>query len=445
MSADIYNQETEEALIGALLQEPANLPNIAFIRDTDFFFVRYRLIWQAIVDTAKQCNHYDFDYISVIETLTAQNNLATIGGHAEVMRLYNETPDAYHVGIYAVLVKKTAQRRQLIEAMEGAIRQAADTSVPLAAVTRDLDEKLTDLDTQASLDNEMVAVGDEVSSLMDYLDDGMQGEIKTGIPSVIPELNYIIDGYMGGRLYLVGGRPGMGKTSMLCSEAVHMMQSGRRVLFFSLEMSKRQLTSCFVSIYTHIPNKKLDTARIDQGDWSKFCNAVNVMHKWPLLLSDKSVTPAQLRGICRREHKRQKVDAIFLDYIQLMDTGSEVSGDNRYQEVGYISRILKNLSLELDVPVIAAAQLSRNPEQRNDKRPQLADLRESGNLEADADLVLFPFNEGYYSGTKLPVQGVEVIVAKNRFGETGQVNCAFLGAFKQFAGLARPEGNNSLT
>ncbi|HHE71343.1 MAG TPA: replicative DNA helicase, partial [Chloroflexi bacterium] len=258
-----------------------------------------------------------------------------------------------------------------------------------------------------------------------------RGELL-GVPSGFSSLDHLLGGFQKSDFLILAARPGVGKTSLMLSFALHAAQEGKVVALFSLEMSAEQLVQRLVSQISGINAQRLRLGQLEEDEWPAFSEAIGLLSELPMYIDDTpSITVIQLRTKCRRLASEHGLDIIFVDYLQLMD--SEVRSENRVQEVSYISRSLKGLAREIDVPVMTASQLSRAVEQRQDKRPVLSDLRESGSLEQDADIVMFIYREELYKEDTPNRNIADIIIAKHRSGPTGTIQLYFNKELTKFA------------
>jgi replicative DNA helicase len=262
------------------------------------------------------------------------------------------------------------------------------------------------------------------------------------VPSGFLDIDHILGGFQKSDLLILAARPGMGKTSLMLNVAMNAVRSKARVGFFSLEMSNEQLVQRLISTETGINSQKLRLGQLDDREWDLFVHATNNVSKLQLYLDD---TPAlsvlQLRTKARRLDREHGLDLIVVDYLQLMTAGLGNRNENRVQEISYISRGLKELARELEIPILAGAQLSRAVEQRTDKRPQLSDLRESGSIEQDADVVMFIYRDDVYNEASDRPNEADIIVAKHRNGPTGSAVLYFRKQLTQFANIKKTEIN----
>lgn len=388
-----YSQEAEEAVLGAVIVNPTAYVTIAaFLKSDDFFFVRHRYIWESL--ERLQERREIVDYLTVVQELKDMSQLDAIGGPAYITQLISITPSSAHAEIYGRIVERTAVRRRLMEAAEKIRHLAADESLTIESVTSEAEVQLFNV-TDRQVKREFTPLSDVVSAYFERVEYLMHNQQDSfGIPSGFRDLDEMLGGFQRSDLLIFAGRPGMGKTSFLLSIAVNIARIGGRVAIFTMEMGADQLVQRILSMETGINSQQMRLGRLTPRDFSLFVEASGRVSDFRIFIDDTpALTPAQMRTKCRRLMHEHGIDMIIVDYLQLMNSGG-VYQNNRVQEVSFISRALKELARELNVPMISAAQLSRAVEQRQDKRPVLSDLRESGCLAGES-LVFLP-DEGRY-------------------------------------------------
>jgi replicative DNA helicase len=418
-----YSQEAEEAVLGAMLMDPAAVRQVAeLLRPTDFFFLRHGAIYEAML--ALDARGLPPDLIALADDLRARGMEAETGGAPYLLQLANATPTSRNVEVYAHLVARAAIRRRMLQAADAIRGAALDESIPVEAALDTADAALVAVARpQAAWRS---SIRDALHRHAEMVEQRMnEGQAFIGIPSALPRLNALLGGYMAGKVYLVAARPGMGKSSLLTTEAAYACRMGRRALFVTLEIGEEELTTNLIAGYTGIDTRRIERGHMDQETHQKYIQGLIDIGNWELTIdSSPSMTPLALRNIARRLRHQHGLDAIYIDYVQLMsaEEGALRKSAQREQEVGHVSRSLKQIAKELQVPVIAAAQLNRAADNRGDKRPTLADLRESGTLEQDADVVMLLYRDDYYNPPVVrPPAGApsrtEIIIGKNRGGE----------------------------
>ena len=426
-----HSQEAEEAVIGAVLINPDAYHDVAhFLQADDFFIHRHRFIWEALTHLYEQ--KIPVDFLTLTEVLDRTGRLAEIGGPAYLTALINNTPSSLHAQAYAHIVQQAAVRRRMLTAANQVARLAYEEGMSLEAVI-DESEKAIMTAGDRALAHDLKPFSQVLGDLFHRVElRARQSEI-VGVPTGFADLDHLLQGLQPSDLVIVAGRPGTGKTSLLLSVIKHAAQIHKKhVAVFTLEMSGEQLAQRLVAQEIGIDTQRLRAGKLAADEWSLFAQSIDVFGEVQLYLDDTpAITPAQLRSKCRRLHLEHSLDLVAVDYLQLMSGGGRF--ENRVQEVSYISRQLKILARELNVPVLAAAQLSRAVEQRADKHPILSDLRESGSIEMDADVVMFL----YRPEAEDISSNVEVIVAKHRNGPTGTVNLAFRPSLAKFENATR--------
>jgi replicative DNA helicase len=446
--SDPHSREAEEALLGAVLINPEVFFEVAsFLTPPDFYIHRNGWIWEAfqhIVD-----RQAPIDALTVAEELERQGRLAEAGGAAYLAALMTNVPTSLHAEAYGRIVEEQSVRRRLLAAASGIAQAAHDTGTPILEVVGEAEKAVFEV-SQRRLTRDIAPIKRVISEYFDRLEYIIRNpEESIGIPTGFTDLDRLLGGLQRSDLLIVAGRPGLGKSAMLLSIAKNVAQKhGKNVAIFSLEMSNEQLVTRLISQETSIDSHRLRQGDINEQEWKVFTHAASTLSDVPIFLDDTpALTPLQLRSKCRRLHLEYNLDLILVDYLQLM--GSDYRTENRVQEVSYISRYLKALARELNVPVLAAAQLSREVEKRGGKVPQLSDLRESGSLEQDADIVMFIHRQEENNPTDMETSAArraptklqdaivtEIIVAKHRHGPTGSVKLIFFPARTRFENAA---------
>jgi replicative DNA helicase len=432
-----HNIEAEESLLGALLlsREAIAVVAEAGLEPGDFYKPAHQHIYEAIKALAGA--GVPVDPVTVGDELRRTGLLDELGGSAVLVELQNATPAISSAARYAKIVQDTAMLRRLI----GVASQIAELAYNEPDdVTKALDEAETKVFEVA--ERRVTDTTRQLSNLLAFTMDQLQetferGTTITGVPTGYHDLDELLSGLQPSTLNIVGARPAMGKSAFGLGMAVHVAQTTNQpVLFFSLEMGHAELAQRILASEARVDSQKLRTGRLGESDWSKIGRAIGRLEV-PLHLDDNpSLTVMEIRAKARRMKARYgSLGLIVIDYLQLMQGRS--SAENRQLEVSEISRNLKVLARELEVPIVALSQLSRNLETRGDKRPMLADLRESGSLEQDADVVMFIYRDEVYHPDS-PDKGLaEVIVAKHRSGPIGTRRLVFLAPYTRFDNAAR--------
>ena len=430
-----HSREAEEAVIGSVLINPEAYYDVAqFLGGEDFHIHRLRWIWDAFTHLHEQ--RIPIDMLTVTEELDKQGHLAEVGGPAYLTQLLNNTPTSLHAEAYGKLVQQSSIRRRLLEAANKIAKTAyqEDLSVETAI---DEAEKAVFSASEHRLSTDLQPIKTVLSDYYDRVEAASRrSEEIYGVPTGFIDLDRLLMGLQPSDLLIIAGRPSQGKTSFLMSVAKNAAQLNKKhVAIFSMEMSNEQLVQRLLSQETGINSQRLRSGKMEQNEWDLFAQAIEVLGDTKVFLDDTpAISPTQMRAKCRRLHMEFGLDLVIVDYLQLM--AGESRNDNRVQEVSYISRSLKVLARELNVPVLAAAQLSRAVEQRTDKRPVLSDLRESGSLEQDADIVMFIYRPEFYEEDSLRKNIAEIMVSKHRNGPTGIVELVFRENLAKFENAA---------
>ena len=424
--------EAEQAVLGAILIEPKALHSVAsFLSADDFFLKRHEHIWNAF--TRLQERNDAIDYVTLARELQDMRVLDEIGGLAYLTSLANNTPTAVHVEVYGEMVARAATRRKMLAAADDIRQFALDEELPIDKVINEAEQALFSV-SNSQIKREFVPIWEAASEYYDEIEKLLEiGAGTIGMPTGFGDLDGLLGGFQKSDLIVFAGRPGMGKTSWMLSVALNVARLDRRVAIFTMEMGVGQMIQRLISMETGIRVGQLRTAEISAREHTRLTEAIGRISNLPLFLDDTpSITPVEMRTKCRRLQHEYGLDIVMVDYMQLMSAGRAYE-NNRVQEISYISRSLKELARELNVTVLSTAQLSRAVEQRQDKRPQLSDLRESGTIEQDADAVLFLYRDEAYNPdtTEFPNQA-DVLLSKHRHGPTGTVQLFFEKSFTRF-------------
>ena len=430
--------EAEQSVLGAILIDRDVVVEVAeFLRPEDFYRQANGIVYRAILDLFER--REPIDIVTVSEVLERTGDLDTVGGRAFLSGLTNQTPTAVHAVQYARIVERKAVLRNLI----GAAGKIAGIGYEDPAEVQEAIDRAESELFQVS--NRRIAAGfsqlkdllHEAYDRLDYLH-AHRGEIS-GIRTGFPDLDGLTTGLQKSDLIMVAARPSVGKTSFALNiaeyAAVHEKKS---VGVFSLEMSKEQLVLRLLSSVANIDSQRLRTGFLEELDFARIAPAMNALSEAPIYIDDTpNISTMELRTKARRLQAESGLDLVIVDYLQLMQAQTQTRDANRVQEVSEISRGLKALAKELDLPVVALSQLSRAVEQRPDKRPMMSDLRESGAIEQDADVIMFLYRPEYYFGPTdkegNSIEGrAELIVGKQRNGATGNIQLMFLKEFTRF-------------
>ena len=430
-----HNREAEEAVVGAVLINPEAYLDLAqFLQPDDFYIVRHRWIWEAFARLHEK--RVPLDFLTISEELQSAGQLAEIGGPAYLTALLNQVPTSLHAEAYGHMVEAAAIRRRLLTSANQIATLAYNEQESVENVLEGAEKSIFNV-SERRLKKDMLPISTVLSSYYDRIRElSKRPEDIFGVPTGFIDLDRMLTGLQPSDLVIIAGRPGQGKSGFLLSAAKNAaLLHKKNVAIFSLEMSNEQVVQRLLAQETGIDSQRLRNGKLKDDEWSLLNHAVEVLGDTHIYLDDTpAITPLSLRTRCRRLHMEFGLDLIILDYIQLI--GGDMRNENRVQEVSYISRNLKALARELNVPVLAAAQLSRAVEQRTDKRPVLSDLRESGSIEQDADIVMFIYRPDQYEKDTAKNNVAEIIVAKHRNGPTGSVELIFLSHLAKFVDAA---------
>lgn len=434
----------EKSLLGAILLSDAAFPEILeSISPKDFYDERHALIYSGM--TSLYNHHQPIDLLTLTSELKSQKTLKQVGGAPYLTELTNFVPTASHAKAYASLIEKASVRRRLIKAgteiVNKAYNDASEVSELIGKAEKDLFEvsDKTIKSEYSSLEDLLGDAFDRMESL--HRNKGALRGLKTGFR----DLDKKTAGFQKGDLVIIGARPAMGKTTLAENLAYNVATINKKaVLFFSMEMAKNEIVDRIISDVSGVDNWNIRTGNISDEEFSRIGDALGEMSEVPLLLDDtSSMTILELRNKARRAAHDNDIGMIIVDYLQLIQ-GSDRYAGNRVQEVTEISRGLKTLARELEIPVIALAQLSRSVTGREDPRPVLSDLRESGSIEQDADLVMFLHRPDYYNQNKEGYEEThitELIIAKHRHGGVGKIELYFHPELLRFMSLDKTRDN----
>lgn len=421
------NIEAEASLLGALLIDSDAIVKIADgLNATDFFDKRHERIYEAIKQLYEK--RQSIDVLTLSDQLKNNGSLDLIGGASYLTELTNFVPTAAHVEQYASIVAQKAMRRRLIAASQSMTTLGYDESKELPELIEEAETKLFEV-SQQHVKQSVISLETVLAESFDRLDDLHKDKQKIrGVPTGYRDLDNTLAGFQRSDLVILAARPSMGKTALALNFAHNIaVQANQPVLIFSLEMSKEQLVDRLLSMESGVDAWALRTGNLTDADFEKIGQAMGTLSEAQIFIDDTpGITVSDLRTKARREAHQRELGLIIVDYLQLMSGGSRFGGDgNRVQEISEISRGLKSVARELNVPVLALSQLSRSVESRSPQIPQLADLRESGSIEQDADVVAFIYREEYYNPDTDRKKLADVFIKKHRNGPTGGVELYF--------------------
>lgn len=442
-----HNQEAEQSVLGAIFLEPQAIVTASeTLLTDDFYQASHRLIFDAMLrlsDLGKA-----IDILTVTEELSNRNELEDVGGISYMTELANAVPTAANVAYYAEIVAQKALLRRLIHTATKIVEDSFTREDEVADLLSEAEKRIMEVASRSNssdfkhVKDVLVQTYENVEKLQNR-----KGDI-TGIPTGFRDLDRLTAGFQRGDLIIVAARPSVGKTAFALNVAQAVgTQTTENVAIFSLEMGAEQLVMRMLCAEGNIDAQVLRTGALTNEDWRKLTMAMGSLSKAGIYIDDAAgIRVNEIRAKCRRLKQESGLGMILIDYLQLIQ-GSGSSAGNRQQEVSEISRSLKALARELEVPVIALSQLSRGVEQRQDKRPMMSDLRESGSIEQDADIVAFLYREDYYDKETEDANTIEIIVAKQRNGPTDTVKLAFKKEFNKFVSVdwsqESPQGSYS--
>jgi replicative DNA helicase len=431
-----HNIEAEQAVLGALLLAPESFAIVAeILNPEDFYGENHRELYRVLQNLVEEGQ--PIDLVTVTEELQKKGLLEKVGGASYLASLVGSVPTAANVEYYAQIVAEKSLLRSLITTCTQLAAQGYEEGVEGRDLLDEAERMLLRLSTRRQsrgyrvLKELLVETLEKIEHL--YLN---KGEV-TGIPTGFHDLDRLTSGLQPSDLILIAARPSMGKTSLGLNIAQNVaMKAKIPVGIFSLEMSSEQVVQRLLCAEALVEQQKLRTGYLSEEDWPRLVQAASRLAEAPIFIDDtSSISLLELRSKARRLKIEHNVGLLVIDYLQLMHVGRRV--ENRVQEISEISRFLKSLARELDIPIIALSQLSRSVEQRADKKPMLSELRESGSLEQDSDVVIFIYRDEYYNPDSDKKGIAEIIVAKQRNGPVGTVELAFLKEFTKFVNLEK--------
>lgn len=431
-----HSLEAEQSVIGCMLMDrDAILTASEILVSEDFYQHQYGVIFDAIVEL---CNEgKPVDLITLQNRLKEKDLPPDISSMEYVRDLLSIVATSANVKYYADIVKDKSMLRRMIRVNEEIANECYMDKVPADEIMEETEKKIFDL-LQRRQTGEFVPIQQVVLNAVNTIEKASKNKgAVTGLATGFTDLDYKTSGFQPSDLILIAARPSMGKTAFALNIAQHMaFKAGKTVAIFSLEMSKEQLVNRLLAMESHVDSQNLRTGNLKDEDWTKLVEGADIIGGSNLIIDDTpGISIAELRSKCRKYKLEHNLGIIMIDYLQLM-SGSGKS-DSRQQEISDISRSLKALAREIDVPVIALSQLSRAVEQRPDHRPMLSDLRESGAIEQDADVVMFIYRDDYYHKDTEKKDIAEIIIAKQRNGPIGTVELVWLPRYTQFVNMKK--------
>ena len=433
-----HSLEAEQSVIGSMLMDrEAIITASEIVTADDFYQHQYGVMYESMVEL--------FNEGKPVDLVTLQNRLKEKDVPPEVSSLefvrdiITTVPTSANVKYYATIVKEKAVLRRLIRVNEEIANDCYLGRDPLETILADTEKKIFDL-LQSRSSGDFVPIRQVALNVLENIEKASKTkETVTGVPTGFIDLDYKTSGFQPSDFILIAARPSMGKTAFVLNVVDHVaVKKGIPCMVFSLEMSKEQLVNRMLSMESNVDSQKLRTGTLTDSDWDAVVEGVVIIGGSKLIIDDTpGISISELRSKCRKMKLEHGLGMVIIDYLQLM-TGSGKSSDNRQQEISEISRSLKALAREMQAPVVALSQLSRACETRTDHRPMLSDLRESGAIEQDADVVMFLYRDDYYNKDSEMKDMAEVIIAKQRNGPIGTVNLVWMPQYTKFANATRP-------
>lgn len=435
-----HSIEAEQSVVGAMLMDKdAILTAAEIVSGQDFYQTAYGVIFDSMVELFNEGKPVDL--VTLQERLKEKDVPPEIASLEFVRDLVSAVPTSANVKYYAQIVADKSMLRKLIKLNDEISNTCYAGKESLEAILETTEKSMFQLLQQRNT-GEYVPIRQVVLNALDRIEKASKSKgTVTGIPTGFIDLDYKLSGLQPSDLILVAARPSMGKTAFVLNIAQYVaFKKDRATAIFSLEMSKEQLVNRLFSLESQVDAQALRTGNMKDSDWEKLIEGAGIIGKSKLIIDDTpGISVSELRSKCRKYKLERGLDLIIIDYLQLMTGSVGKRSESRQQEISEISRSLKGLARELNVPVIALSQLSRAVESRPDKRPMLSDLRESGAIEQDADVVMFIYRDEYYNKDSEYKKQAEIIIAKQRNGPVGTVHLAWLGEYTKFANLSRQE------
>ena len=430
--------EAEQAVIGSMLTDrDAVISAIEVLKEEDFYREDNKTIYEAILNLYNRSE--PIDIITLKAELTSMGMFDKIGGLEYIVGLPEKVPTTANVEKYISIVKEKSELRRLIKAANEIIEQGYDPTENIDDIMNNAEKKIfnimqdKDQKSYSQIKDVLIDAFTELEQLYN------QKQHITGVPTGFIDLDYKTAGLHNSDLILIAARPAMGKSAFALNIATNAALKAKvPAVLFSLEMSKEQMVNRILCSEAMVDSNKVRTGKIDDDDWIKLADTMGDLSEAPIYIDDTpGISINEIRAKCRKLKLEKNIGLVVIDYLQLVQGSSKRAQGSREQEISEISRSLKILAKEINVPVIALSQLSRAPEQRPDHRPMLSDLRESGAIEQDADIVMFLYRDDYYNEDSEDKGLAEVIVAKHRAGSTGTVKLVWLGNYTKFANMER--------
>lgn len=433
MKTPPHNLESEQCVIGSIIVEEETLVPVAEILDReDFYIDAHKVIYDSMIELGNE--RKPIDMITLTNRLKEKGYLDQVGGVTYLTSITNMIPTTSNVKVYAEIVKKNSTLRKLIKASNDIISMGYEASDSLDDILNVAEKKIFDI-SQDRMSQDFKPISEVLTSVTAMIEEVYsKGSDITGLDTGFIDLNKKLGGFHKSDLILIAARPGMGKTAFALNLVANAaIRSKSSVAVFSLEMSKEQLVQRLLSSQSNVALNNISKGKIADDEWKKLTDAMTVLSSSHIFIDDTpGIKVSEIRSKCRKLKMEEGLDMIMIDYLQLMEADGRA--DNRQQEVSKISRSLKILAKEMNCPVIALSQLSRNTESGKDHMPKLSDLRDSGAIEQDADIVMFIYRDEYYTKMETKKKDLaEIIIAKNRHGEISNIELVWIGKIQKFS------------
>lgn len=440
MKTPPHNLESEQCVIGSIIMEEETMVPVAEILDIeDFYIDAHKVIYESMLELNNE--RKPIDMVTVSNRLKEKGYLDQVGGVTYLTSITNMIPTTSNVKVYAEIVKKNSTLRKLIKASNDIISMGYEASDSLDDILNVAEKKIFDI-SQDRMSEDFKPISEVLTSVTAMIEDVYsKGSDLTGLDTGFIDLNNKLGGFHKSDLILIAARPGMGKTAFALNLVANAaIRSKANVAVFSLEMSKEQLVQRLLSSQSNVALDSISKGKIADDEWKKLTDAMTILSSSGIFIDDTpGIKVSEIRSKCRKLKMEKGLDMIMIDYLQLMEADGRA--DNRQQEVSKISRSLKILAKEMNCPVVALSQLSRNTESGKDHTPKLSDLRDSGAIEQDADIVMFIYRDDYYRKDEAPPTNIaEIIVAKNRSGPLGKRELLWMPKYTKFASMEKRYG-----
>ena len=433
MKTPPHNLESEQCVIGSIIMEEETMVPVAEILDIeDFYIDAHKVIYESMLELNNE--RKPIDMVTVSNRLKEKGYLDQVGGVTYLTSITNMIPTTSNVKVYAEIVKKNSTLRKLIKASNDIISMGYEASDSLDDILNVAEKKIFDI-SQDRMSEDFKPISEVLTSVTAMIEDVYsKGSDLTGLDTGFIDLNKKLGGFHKSDLILIAARPGMGKTAFALNLVANAaIRSKASVAVFSLEMSKEQLVQRLLSSQSNVALDSISKGKIADDELKKLTDAMTILSSSRIFIDDTpGIKVSEIRSKCRKLKMEKGLDMIMIDYLQLMEADGRA--DNRQQEVSKISRSLKILAKEMNCPVVALSQLSRNTESGKDHTPKLSDLRDSGAIEQDADIVMFIYRDEYYTKMETKKKDLaEIIIAKNRHGEISNIELVWIGKIQKFS------------